>query len=136
MRLVDTCTYWPREAAVQRNAAVFRDEACQQARRYASETGIRLALPPAPARGDARVVWSAPASGTAAPPAVYIDDCSRMGLGSIAYRECRGREHQRLVDGCRTLRRRSDRQQGEAFVRLSALRDEVCLAADHYRVMR
>ncbi|WP_110018328.1 hypothetical protein [Plasticicumulans acidivorans] len=27
-RLVDTCTYWQREAAVQRNAAVFRDEAC------------------------------------------------------------------------------------------------------------
>lgn len=69
-------------------------------------------------------------------PAVIVDECERERYGSIAFRQCRKREWQRLKKWCFNLNERANVAKGKELKEVMQWRTPVCLAYERYQIVK
>lgn len=133
-QLAETCRYWTSQPTSP-VAAAHRESACRDMVQYAQAHGLPVpAVGVSAARGSGAT--NTPVSGGANRVLVAVDEYGRFPLGSIAFRECRAREKNRLLEWCRRLESRLDHASGDSRERLLAQTSAVCLEARNYDIVR
>lgn len=69
-------------------------------------------------------------------PVIKVNECDRERYGTIAYRQCRKREWQRLKQWCFDLNERANTERGERLVEVMRMRTPVCLAYERYQIVK
>lgn len=129
--LAGTCRHWTSRNSQGQFTANAR-LACDEMRTYATRHGMTVPEVNAPSEGRSAQ------SGTTArspQPHVPVNSCEHRGYGSVAYRQCRAAEQQRLAQLCASLRNEADRARGDRRRTLMTHARAVCHEARRYRIV-
>lgn len=128
--LTDTCRYWT-EQNTRGQYSGNEQIACNQMNQYARDFGMR-----APAISGRGPALPAQRHAPQANPSVYVDECERFGRTTIAFRQCRAAEQDRLTNSCHSLRTQFDRAAGAHRDNLRRQMQAVCSEASRYQIVR
>jgi hypothetical protein len=128
--LANTCRYWT-EQNTHGQYSGNQQMACNDMTRYAREFGMQA--PTVSGRGPALPTQrSIPEAG----PSVHVNQCGQFGHTTIAYRQCRADEQERLNNWCKSLQTQFDRASGPLRDTLRRDAQAVCGEASRYQIVR